>query len=66
MGRRLPKSLPFDTIHHVDEAVAEFDKAFFLAMDVSSWMKPNLTPDYHQIPENVRLSALQKSELQRR
>ena len=56
--RRLPEEVRLDTTQHIDEAVALFDDAVVSSVGVCSRMKPNLTPDYHRIPEEVRLFSL--------
>ena len=63
---RLPEYIPLDTTQHVDEAVALFDTAVVSAVDVSSRMKPGLTPDYQRIPEEVSQLACERNRLRRR
>ena len=63
---RLPEHIPLDTTQHVDEAVAVFDTAVVSAVDVSSRMKPELTPDYQRIPEEVSQLACERNLLRRR
>lgn len=64
--RRLPEDLPLETTQQVDDAVNMFDTAVISAMEVSSRVKHNLTPDYHRIPEPISNLASEKNRLRRR
>ena len=51
--RRVPEQKPLETVQQVDEAVTFFDTAVVSAVDVSSRMKLEFTPDYQRIPADV-------------
>ena len=51
------------SVDHIEEVVDVFDGAVISSVELCLWMKLNLTPNCHQIPEEVHVLTLEKNRL---